>query len=201
MIIDVRPRLVHASPRYYDPVKAHEYYLKTRELKGRKDAIKGVGLSEKQKEAFDYSKSKIAEAQTVDEQALAKAQEESVAALKQAVQDKATEIRDKLKGVLDEAAQNLLQDEFDNFVEDVKAKIQAAKENYETLKDALKKKYEDETISEYDAIKATVDSKPKANSPSKSGKNATRSARPTRKSKTPIGVADQRRNTKNESRF
>ena len=57
--------VVHAS-QYYDPVKAHEYYLKTRELKGRQARARGEGLNSRQKEGFDYSKSKIAEAQATE---------------------------------------------------------------------------------------------------------------------------------------
>ena len=29
-------QLMHYASKYYDPVKAHEYYLKNRELKGRR---------------------------------------------------------------------------------------------------------------------------------------------------------------------
>ena len=41
----------------YDPVKAHEYYLKNRELKGRTTS----GMSDKQKEAWTYLKDNVSE--------------------------------------------------------------------------------------------------------------------------------------------
>lgn len=44
--------------QYYDPAKAHEYYLRTRELKGRQ---KSAPLTAKQKEGLAYVNSKIAE--------------------------------------------------------------------------------------------------------------------------------------------
>lgn len=44
----------YASP-YYDPVKAHEYYMRTRELKGRKKAQ----LNDEGKEVFSYAEKQI----------------------------------------------------------------------------------------------------------------------------------------------
>ena len=45
----------YASP-YYDPVKAHEYYMKTRELKGRRSVQK---LSDEGKKVWAYTKNEI----------------------------------------------------------------------------------------------------------------------------------------------
>lgn len=64
--------IVHAS-QYYDPVKAHEYYLRTRELKGRQARARGEGLNSRQREGFEYSKSEIAKAREAD---LEKAQQD-----------------------------------------------------------------------------------------------------------------------------
>ena len=33
--MDINEPLQHYASPYYDPVKAHEYYMRTRELKGR----------------------------------------------------------------------------------------------------------------------------------------------------------------------
>ena len=44
---------------YYDPVKAHEYYIKHRKLKGRRSKTSTAGFSKKQKEASMYVKSQI----------------------------------------------------------------------------------------------------------------------------------------------
>lgn len=49
--------LQHYSSEFYDPVKAHEYYLKTRELKGREKK-----MTEQQKSAWNYAKGNIATA-------------------------------------------------------------------------------------------------------------------------------------------
>lgn len=48
--------LAHYSSKYYDPVKAHEYYMRTRELKGRRSSSK---LSDEGKEVWSYTKNQI----------------------------------------------------------------------------------------------------------------------------------------------
>jgi hypothetical protein len=47
--------LAHYKSQYYDPVKAHEYYMRNRQLKGRTTS----GMSEEQKEVWAVSKSQI----------------------------------------------------------------------------------------------------------------------------------------------
>lgn len=48
--------LTHYASPYYDPVKAHEYYMRTRELRGRKST---AGLNEKGKEAAQYVREEL----------------------------------------------------------------------------------------------------------------------------------------------
>ena len=45
----------------YDPVKAHEYYERTKRLKGRKRSTKG--FSQKQKEQLAYAKDQLKQQQ------------------------------------------------------------------------------------------------------------------------------------------
>ena len=45
----------------YDPVKAHEYYMKHRKLKGRRRSTKG--FSESQKEQYAYAKEQLKQQQ------------------------------------------------------------------------------------------------------------------------------------------
>ena len=42
--MDIDELLQHYASPYYDPVKAHEYYMRTRELKGR--IIKEMDLTD-----------------------------------------------------------------------------------------------------------------------------------------------------------
>lgn len=46
--------LYHYASQYYDPVKAHEYYMEHRELKGR-----STGMSDTQREGWTYAKKQI----------------------------------------------------------------------------------------------------------------------------------------------
>lgn len=48
--------LAHYASKYYDPVKAHEYYMRTRELKGRRSSSK---LDDEGKKVWAYTKSQI----------------------------------------------------------------------------------------------------------------------------------------------
>lgn len=48
--------LIHYASPYYDPVKAHEYYIKNRELKGRTST---ASLNDKGKEVASYVKQKL----------------------------------------------------------------------------------------------------------------------------------------------
>lgn len=48
--------LMHYASKYYDPEKAHEYYLKTRELKGRRSTSQ---LNEEGRAAAEYAKANV----------------------------------------------------------------------------------------------------------------------------------------------
>ena len=51
--------LVHYASKYYDPVKAHEYYERTKELKGRKNTRSTAQLNEEGKKIWEVSKYNI----------------------------------------------------------------------------------------------------------------------------------------------
>ena len=57
--------LAHHASKYYDPVKAHEYYLKTRELKGRRSSS---NLNAEGKKVWSYTKNEISTAKKNDVQ-------------------------------------------------------------------------------------------------------------------------------------
>lgn len=54
--MDIDELLQHYASLYYDPVKAHEYYMRTRELKGRRSTTK---LNDEGKEIWAYTKNEI----------------------------------------------------------------------------------------------------------------------------------------------
>ena len=51
--------LAHYSSPYYDPVKAHEYYMKTRKLKGTSSKTSTAGLNDDGKAAAKYVKNQL----------------------------------------------------------------------------------------------------------------------------------------------
>lgn len=95
--------LSHASPKYYDPVKAHEYYLRTRELSGRTSSLK----TEAQKQAFAYSKSKIKEAQSRDLEKASSDRRAQLDNVRKTAELRRNEIRDKLNILLEKLTKDL----------------------------------------------------------------------------------------------
>lgn len=121
--------LSHYASEFYDPVKAHEYYLKTRELKGRQ---KGEGITtQTQKEAFNYSNAQIDAAQKADEQKAQTSVQEQIQKLQETAQAKAQELQAKLQAVMDRLAKgrdaDLAQVNADEKqkVSDIRTKMQA----------------------------------------------------------------------------
>ena len=96
--------LLHAyASKYYDPVKAHEYYERTKELKGRRS---GAGLNANQKKAFDYSKSEIQKAKTADTEKARAEREAMVEAIREIAQERRAEIAQKLRNIIEQLSQS-----------------------------------------------------------------------------------------------
>lgn len=93
--------LSHYASQYYDPVKAREYYLRTRELKGRKP------MSEKQKSAWDYAKGQIKEAEKGEVDAATKARQEAIENSRNRAAMLRAAISQKLKDALEQASRGL----------------------------------------------------------------------------------------------
>lgn len=92
--------IAHYASEYYDPVKAKEYYERTKQLKGRKPKASDL-KGDKKKGAWDYTKDQIGESKKNELENLS----EQRRAFLEEVRDKAAErrkqISEKLKEVLD----------------------------------------------------------------------------------------------------
>ena len=55
--------IYHYASKYYDPVKAHEYYMQRRELKGRVSGIKNTSTASISRHPTSESKRTVTEAQ------------------------------------------------------------------------------------------------------------------------------------------
>lgn len=71
-------KLYHYASPYYDPVKAHEYYMEHRELKGRSTS----GMSDTQREGWTYAQKQIKTAKEKEQDAEKTATEENIAKMR-----------------------------------------------------------------------------------------------------------------------
>lgn len=92
--------LAHYASEYYDPVKAREYYLRTRELKGRQSTS---GMSDTQKEGWAYAKDQIATRQKADLQTAAERQKAQLEQLRATVQAQ----REQISAAITSALQSI----------------------------------------------------------------------------------------------
>ena len=109
--------LEHVGTKYYDPVKAHEYYLRNRELTGRKASDL---RTEAKKTAWAYSKSKIGEAKQKESEQLAESKKASFEQTRKVAEQRRTEIREKLRVLMERLTENITKES-----KDATAKIQA----------------------------------------------------------------------------
>lgn len=91
--------IAHYSSEYYDPAKAREYYLRTRELKGRSTSdLK----SPEKKEAWNYTKTQIAEAKKNDTLSAAEEQKAFVEQARVMAQAKREQVSEQLQVYLEQ---------------------------------------------------------------------------------------------------
>lgn len=110
--------IMHYASEYYDPVKAREYYLKNRELKGlstaapappKKVTAASTAAAERresnarQREAQSYSKNQIATKRTAEQSAQVKAQAERLAT----IQKNAAALRERVVAKLNAAVEKV----------------------------------------------------------------------------------------------
>lgn len=84
----------HYASKYYDPVKAHEYYMRTRELKGRRSTSK---LSDAGKKAWAYTKNEIGLEKKAKAGAAKAERDQAVRALRERASEVRASITERLK--------------------------------------------------------------------------------------------------------
>lgn len=92
--------LQHYASEYYDPAKAREYYLRTRELKGRQTTS---GMSDEQRQGWSYAKNQIAERKKADLDTASESRQATVEQLRAVVQKQ----REQISAALQSALQQL----------------------------------------------------------------------------------------------
>lgn len=166
-----------AAPRIYDPVKAHEYYMRTRELKGRSRSSAAL-KTKQQKEGWSYVKATVAENKKKEAQTLSffnklvmKKLRDDVVAKRKELSDKIKTFNLKFKGVkgLDKNATKAEREKFAAEMKAERAKLSAdlkdtldkAKTAYKTAIEGIKTKYESELDSEFNALKSMKTKRPR----------------------------------------
>lgn len=86
--------IAHYASQYYDPVKAHEYYMRTRKLKGR---FSTRGMNQKQKEAWTYVKAQVGAKKKAQTLQARSARDSGIAAARQRAKSLRLELSKKLK--------------------------------------------------------------------------------------------------------
>lgn len=100
MAESIEDYLAHYASKYYDPVKAHEYYLRTRELKGRRSSS---NLNAEGKKVWSYTKNEISTAKKNDVQEEKNNRDNQIKALRV----KADKTRESISSKLEELRKSL----------------------------------------------------------------------------------------------
>ena len=90
--------LQHYASPYYDPQKAHEYYMRTRELKGRRSATK---LSDEGKKAWSYTKNEIKAEKKAKVEGEQEKRKQTITALRERASATREQISERLKELND----------------------------------------------------------------------------------------------------
>lgn len=153
--LDGDNELKHYASDYYDPVKAHEYYERTKELKGRKSTAK---LNDDGKAAAKYVKEQL----TAEKKGKVENKQESmksqIESHKTQMKSKIASLRAKLKSMSkSEKAANRekIKAEITSLREDNKVMRENLRAEFKQTKSNLKTEYDEKYISELDKIRNT----------------------------------------------
>lgn len=168
--------IIHYASPYYDPVKAHEYYMKNRELKGRTST---AGLNDAGKAAAKYAKEQLTTERKgkvethknkTDNQieSLRNQKTSTVEARREEMQNKIDSLREKLKSMSPkqkeanrEHINSLIyslreknKQERTYLQEQFKSSSSSLREDHKQEKTNLKEEYDQKYIDELDKIRS-----------------------------------------------
>lgn len=172
--------LAHYSSPYYDPVKAHEYYMKTRRLKGSSSKTSTSGLNDEGKAAAKYVKNQLTterkakvaannEASQSEIERLRDQKKSNIEAHKSAMENRIQSLRDKVKR-MSASDKTRNRDRVSAIISNLRAQNQAVREQLnaefksqsdgirtekKTTNQNLKTEYDKKYASELERIKAT----------------------------------------------
>jgi hypothetical protein len=155
----------HYASEFYDPAKAHDYYMRNRELKGRKPSTKG--LTKKQRDAWGYAKTQISALKKSDITEAKNVRKNSTEQVRAQAQQLRTNLAVKLKSFNEQLSAKTKQDstkvsedrkkKLSEISDRVNAEIAAIPEVPKNLPDALRKRRLKERSDKISAIKGKAD--------------------------------------------
>lgn len=144
--------LAHYASQYYDPAKAREYYLRTRELKGRQPSTQA------EKQAWDYANANIGAAEKKDQATAAEAHKAAIEQIKTTAAARQEEIRAKIKEILTNLA-NDTKAQIEQITKDVADQIAALPEIPKNIGKNARAKLVEKRQEEIDKIRGDAKTK------------------------------------------
>lgn len=146
--------LAHYASPYYDPVKAHEYYMKNRELKGRTSTSI---LNDEGKAAAKYVREQISNERKSEVEKHRVHTQEQIEAKKNSIKSDIESLREKLSS-MSMAEWNMhaesIRNEIAKLKDDIISSREKLKEEHSNEKSRLKEEYDEKYASELDKIKS-----------------------------------------------
>lgn len=161
--------LQHYVSKYYDPVKAHEYYMRTRQLTGRTTR----GMSDQQKETWGYTKSQITDEKSKAVKGASATAQQQIKNLRSRTAAMRSNLMLKLR------SRSLTTRQKEDLANSLQSAIDGVRESFKNAKEELNAKYEQVYNDEYANVLKTVAGKVKKTSKGKGrGKGTSRSHAP-----------------------
>lgn len=150
---DSEDSLAHYASKYYDPVKAHEYYERTKELKGRTSTARlndaGKAAAKNVKDNLSTERKGLVEAEK-------QAKDSKIEAKKAEIQNKIDVIRKRLEGMTAKSkslVREKIQKEIDGLREENNAFRLELNEGFKQTRTNLKTEYDNKYASELEQIR------------------------------------------------
>lgn len=147
--------LKHYASEYYDPVKAHEYYERTKELKGRKSTAK---LNDEGRAAAKYVKEQLSAEKKGKIGSERESMKSQIESHKTQMKGKIESLRAELKNMSKSekaANKDKIKEEIASLREENKAMRESLRAEFKQTKVNLKTEYDEKYISELDKIRNT----------------------------------------------
>lgn len=100
--------IYHYASKYYDPVKAHEYYMQKRVLKGQTTGVKNISTTSAQRKSMSETKRTVNEMQREEMKARAEELRKEIAEsiskrIKRLSDEDKKRVGDEIKNLIDQA--------------------------------------------------------------------------------------------------